>query len=153
MLLKVGSNLRIFFGKVAVSKKKRHSYIFFVSRLHIESVWAQWVCFEADSMAEPETKNCSRVIFCNAALIIRTDSKFQTPLTLSSHNPGLKNYSINGHHIFRTGRTCIRVIGWKAKKKRILEHFPTFGQFWSYRTCMETLISPILTISTRGFHL
>ena len=37
--------------------------------------------------------------------IIMTNSKYQTPLTLSSHNSGLKNDCTKSHHIFRTGRT------------------------------------------------
>ena len=56
-------------------------------------------------MAEPERENCSRIYFCYAALILRTNSKFQTLLTLSSHNSGLKNYSIKSHHILRASRT------------------------------------------------
>ena len=36
---------------------------FCVSSFHIESASAKYVCFEADSMAEPETQNCSRVFF------------------------------------------------------------------------------------------
>ena len=74
---------------------------FCVSSFHIESALAQQVCLEADSMAEPKTKNCSRVFFPNGFLFLLTSLKFQTPLTLRSHSSGLKNYSNKNYHIFR----------------------------------------------------
>ena len=52
-------------------------------------------------MAEPKTQNCSRVFFPNGFLFLLPLLKFQTPLTLSSHSTGLKNYSKKNHHIFR----------------------------------------------------
>ena len=83
-------------------------------------------------MAEPETQNCSRVIFFGRLLFLLTFVKFQTPLTLSSHNYGSKNDRIRNYHIFWTSRTsafiwhpliplenfCIWVIGKNAKKYR-----------------------------------
>ena len=83
-------------------------------------------------MAEPEMENCSRIYFCYAALILRTNSKFQTPLTLNSHKSGLKNYRIKNYHIFGIASTSafiwhplippeifwIGVIGKNAKKYR-----------------------------------
>ena len=51
-------------------------------------------------MAEPETQNCSRVIFFERLLFLLTFVKFQTPLTLSSHNYGSKNDRIKNYHIF-----------------------------------------------------
>ena len=48
-------------------KKRRNKKItrlqFCVPSFHIESASPKYVCFEADSMAEPETQNCSRGIF------------------------------------------------------------------------------------------
>ena len=52
-------------------------------------------------MAEPKTQNCSRVFFLYGFLFLLTLLKFQTPLTLSSHNYGSKNYSNKNHVIFR----------------------------------------------------
>ena len=52
-------------------------------------------------MAEQKTQNCSRVIFANGFLFLLPLLKFQTPLTLSSHSSGLKNYSNKNYHIFR----------------------------------------------------
>ena len=65
-------------------------------------------------------------------LFLLTLLKFQTPLTLSSHNYGSKNDRIKNYHIFWTSRTsafiwhpliplenfCIWVIGKNAKKYR-----------------------------------
>ena len=73
---------------------------FCVSSFHIESALAQQVCLEADSMAEPKTQNCSRVFFLYGFLFLLTLLKFQTPLTLSSHNYGSKNDRIKNYHIF-----------------------------------------------------
>ena len=81
-------------------------------------------------MAEPKTQNCSRVFFLYGFLFLLTLLKFQTPLTLSSHNYGSKNDRIRNYHIFWTSRTsafiwhpliplenfCIWVIGKNAKK-------------------------------------
>ena len=78
---------------------------FCVSSFHIESASAQQVCLEADSMAKPKTQNCSRVIFLYAFLFLLPLLKFQTPLTLSSHNYGSKNDRIKNYHIFGISRT------------------------------------------------
>ena len=56
-------------------------------------------------MAEPKTQNCSRVFFSNGFLFLLTLLKFQTPLTLSSHNYGSKNDRIKNYHIFGIART------------------------------------------------
>ena len=56
-------------------------------------------------MAEPETQNCSRVIFFWQPFFLLTLLKFQTPLTLSSHNYGSKNDRIKNYHIFGISRT------------------------------------------------
>ena len=83
-------------------------------------------------MAEPETQNCSRVIFFWQPLFLLTLLKFQTPLTLNSHNYGSKYDRIKNYHIFGISRTsafiwhpliplenfCIWVIGKNAKKYR-----------------------------------
>ena len=45
------------------------------------------------------------VSFSWRRIILMTNSKFRTPLTLSSHKSGLKDYSHKNHHIFRTSRT------------------------------------------------
>ena len=68
---------------------------------------------------------------------MRTNSKFQTPLTLNSHKSGLKNHRIKNYHIFGISRTsafiwhpriplenfCIWVIGKNAKKYRFCPFF------------------------------
>ena len=85
-------------------------------------------------MAEPETKNCSRVFFFWHRIILMTNSNFQTPLTLNSHKSCLKNYRIKNYHIFGIARTsafiwhiwiplkkfCIGVIGQNAKRTHFL---------------------------------
>ena len=43
--------------------------------------------------------------FFERQLFLRTNSKFQTPLTLTGHNSGSKHRSIENHHIFRFVRT------------------------------------------------
>ena len=85
-------------------------------------------------MAEPKTQNCSRVFFLNGFLFLLTLLKFQTRLTLSSHNYGSKNYRIKNYHIFGISRAsafiwhpwiplkkiCIGVIGQNAKRTHFL---------------------------------
>ena len=99
-------------------------------------------------MAEVKTKNCSRVFFFGPRIILRTNSKFQTPLTLNSHKSGLKNYRIKNYHIFGITRTsafiwhpriplqnfCIGVIGKKAKKYRFCP-FSVSRQWKKVRGC------------------
>ena len=130
MLPKVGSNLKIFFAKWWLQKKIWLQ--FFVSRLHMNRTWVYHGTFEVLFISEVKTKNCSRVIFCYAALFLMTNSKFQTPLTLNSHKSGLKNHRIKIYHIFGISRTsafiwhprippenfCIGVICKNAKKYR-----------------------------------
>ena len=97
-------------------------------------------------MAEPEMENCSRIYFCYAALILMTNSKFPTPLTLKSHKSGLKNHRIKNYHIFGTSRTsafiwhplippenfCIGVICKNAKKYRFCP-FSVYGRWKNVR--------------------
>ena len=91
-------------------------------------------------MAEPDMQNCSRVFFLNDFLFLLTLLKFQTLLTLSSHNSVLKNYSNKNHHIFRkpwtsafrwhtpdTSEKCSNL-----RKKRLRLH--SFGPFWTIST-------------------
>ena len=52
-----------------------------------------------------KTAYWSRVFFFERQLFLMTNSKFQTPLTLTSHNSGSKHRSIENHHIFRFVRT------------------------------------------------
>ena len=59
----------------------------------------------ADSIWSRNFENCGRVFFFGHQLFLRTNSKFQTPLTLTSHNSGSKHRSIENHHIFRFVRT------------------------------------------------
>ena len=75
---------------------------------------------------------CARIYFFWHRIILMTNSKFQTPLTLNSHKSGLKNHRIKNYHIFGTSRTsvfiwhpriphenfCIGVICKNAKKYR-----------------------------------
>ena len=86
---------------------------------------------------EVKTQNCSRVFFFEHRIILMTNSKFQTPLTLNSPKSGLKNHRIKNYHIFGSSRTsvfiwdpriphenfCIGVICKNAKKYRF-SHFP-----------------------------
>ena len=83
-------------------------------------------------MAEVKTQNCSRVFFFEHRIILMTNSKFQTPLTLNSPKSGLKNHRIKNYHIFGISSTsvfiwhprippenfCIGVICKNAKKYR-----------------------------------
>ena len=73
-------------------------------------------------MAEPERENCSRIYFCYAALILRTNSKFQTPLTLNSHKSGLKNYRIKNYHIFGISRTSAFIWHPRIPPKASISH-------------------------------
>ena len=80
----------------------------------------------------PESQYCSRICFFEHRIILMTNKKFQTPLTLNSHKSGLKNHRIKNYHIFGTSRTsvfiwhpriphenfCIGVICKNAKKYR-----------------------------------
>ena len=118
-------------------QKKKTRLQFFVSGSAIESASKHTYWLHADSIWRPETKKCSRVIFCYAALILMTNSNFQTPLTLNSHKSCLKNYRIKNYQIFGISRTsafiwqpwihlenfCIGVIGKNAKKYRFA-YFP-----------------------------
>ena len=45
------------------------------------------------------------VFFFLRQLFLRTNSKFQPPSTLPSHNSGSKHRSMENHHIFRIART------------------------------------------------
>ena len=105
-----------------------------------------------------KTAYWSRVFFFWRQLFLMTNSKFQTPLTLTSHNSGSKHRSIENHHIFRFVRTSAftwcspcRVyeirMSRKCGKHGKIPFFmflsvptvkkswrPAFGQFWCYRT-------------------
>ena len=98
----------------------------------VESAWSHTYWLHADSTIWPESQYCSRINFFWHRIILRTNSKFQTPLTLNSHKSGLKNHRIKNYHIFGTSRTsvfiwhpriphenfCIGVICKNAKKYR-----------------------------------
>ena len=103
-LFKVGSNLKIFLGRLAALKKKTRPQ-FSRFRFHIESAWKKVGYFDADSIWSRNFENCGRVFFFERQLFLMTNSKFQTPLTLTSHNSGSKHRSIENHHIFRFVRT------------------------------------------------
>ena len=98
----------------------------------VESAWSHTYWLHADSTIWPESQYCSRIYFFEHRIILRTNSKFQTPLTLNSHKSGLKNHRIKNYHIFGISRTsafiwhplkppenfCIGVICKNAKKYR-----------------------------------
>ena len=90
LLLKVGSNLTIFFCKVAVLQK-RHGYNFaFQASIWIDHA-SDTVLLRSYSCQKTKRKIVA-VSFLLRRIIIVTNSKCQTPLTLSSHNSGLKKW-------------------------------------------------------------
>ena len=107
-------------------------------------------------MAEPKTKNCSRVFFPNGFLFLLPLLKFQTPLTLSSHSSGLKNYSNKNYHIFRKPwtsafRWCTLDTSEKCsnlRKKRL--RLRSFGPFWTISTENQWEITEIECLSCFG---
>ena len=92
--------------------------------------WVSHGNFQILFISEFKTQNCSRVFIFWHRIILMTNSKFQTPLTLNSHKSGLKNHRIKNYHIFGISRTsafiwhprippenfCIGVICKNAKK-------------------------------------
>ena len=118
-----------------------------------------------------KTAYWSRVFFFWRQLFLMTNSKFRTPLTLTSHNSGSKHRSIENHHIFRFVRTSAftwcspcRVyeirMSRKCGKHEKIPFFmflsvttvkkswrPAFGQFWCYRT------SPWLILTNTGWSI
>ena len=78
---------------------------------------------------------------------------FQTPLTLSSHNSGSKNYSNKNHHIFRKPWTSafrwhtlkISEKNFNPRKKRL--RLRSFGPFWTISTENQWEISEIGRLS------
>ena len=117
-----------------------------------------------------KTAYWSRVSFFWRQLFLRTNSKFHTPLTLTSHNSGSKHRSIENHHIFRFVRTSAftsyspcRVyeirMSRKCGKHEQIQFFmflgvptmkkswrPAFGQFWCYRTSPWLILTDITHI-------
>ena len=117
-----------------------------------------------------KTAYWSRVFFFGRQLFLRTNSKFHTPLTLTSHNSGSKHRSIENHHIFRFVRTSAftsyspcRVyeirMSRKCGKHEKIPFFmflsvttvkkswrPAFGQFWCYRTSPWLILTDITHI-------
>ena len=67
--------------------------------------WVSHGNFQILFISEVKTQNCSRVFFFEHRIILMTNSKFQTPLTLNSHKSGLKNHRIKNYHIFGISRT------------------------------------------------
>ena len=61
--------------------------------------------FDILFMSGLKTAYWSRVFFFERQLFFRTNSKFQTPLTLTSHNSGSKHRSMENNHIFQIVRT------------------------------------------------
>ena len=102
-----------------VIKKTRLQFC--ISSLHMNRKLVSHGTFEVLFISEPKRKIV-------ALLFLLTLLKFQTPLTLSSHNSGSKNYSNKNHHIFRKPCTsafqchaldtsfCMGVIGQNAKR-------------------------------------
>ena len=78
-----------------------------------------------------------------------SNSKFQTPLTLSSHNSDKKNYINKKHHIFRKPwtsafRWCTLDTSEKCsnlRKKRLRLH--SFGPLWTLSTDYQWEISEV----------
>ena len=92
------------------------------------------------------------VTFLLRLLILLTLLKFQTLLTLSSHNSGSKNYSNKNHHIFRKPWTS--AFRWHTlytsensnlRKKRLRLH--SFGPFWTIFTENQWEITEIGRLS------
>ena len=106
-----------------VIKKTRLQFC--ISSLHMNRKLVSHGTFEVLFISEPKRKIV-------ALLFLLTLLKFQTPLTLSSHNSGSKNYSNKNHHIFRkpwtsafrwhirdtSWKICIGVIGRNVKRTR-----------------------------------
>merc|ERR1712083_759962 len=62
LLPKVGSNLKNYFGKIAVSKKKTRLQ-FSISSLHMNRTWVSHGNFQILFISEVKTQNCSHVFF------------------------------------------------------------------------------------------
>ena len=161
--------LSLFSKIVGVTKKKRRPQ-FFRFRFPIESAGTKVGYFDADSIWSRNFENCGRVFFFERQLFLMTNSKFQTPLTLTSHNSGSKHRSMENHHIFRFVRTSAftwcspcRVyeirMSRKCGKHEKIPFFmflsvttvkkswrPAFGQFWCYRTSPWLILTDITHI-------
>ena len=95
---KSGQISRIFLAKLRCQKKKTRLQ-FSISSLHMNRTWVSHGTFQVLFISEVKTQNCSRVFFFWHRIILMTNSKFQTPLTLNSHKSGLKNHRIKNYHI------------------------------------------------------
>ena len=159
-----------FFVKNSWRQKKKTRPQFSRFRFHIQSAWKKVGYFDADWIWSQNFENCGRVFFFWRQLFLMTNSKFRTPLTLTSHNSGSKHRSIENHHIFRFVRTSAftwcspcRVyeirMSRKCGKHEKIPFFmflsvptvkkswrPAFGQFWCYRTSPWLILTDITHI-------
>ena len=130
-----------------VIKKTRLQFC--ISSLHMNRKLVSHGTFEVLFISEPKRKIV-------ALLFLLTLLKFQTPLTLSSHNSGSKNYSNKNHHIFRkpwtsafrwytldTSEKCFNL-----RKKRL--RLRSFGPFWTISTENQWEITEIERLSCFG---
>ena len=99
------SHFSIFFNsKMRCCKKKTRPQFWFFG-LATESVWVPPCGAHADSVASPKNQNCGRVFFLQHLLILLTDPKFQSLLTLSSNNSPLETPTPKKYDIFGILRT------------------------------------------------
>ena len=112
-----------------VIKKTRLQFC--ISSLHMNRKLVSHGTFEVLFISEPKRKIV-------ALLFLLTLLKFQTPLTLSSHNSGSKNCSNKNHHSFKkpwtsafrwhtldTSQNCLHWSNWpKCEKNPFFSHFP-----------------------------
>ena len=155
LLPKVGSNLKNFFCRIAVLKKKTRLQIS-ISSLHMNRTWVSHGTFQVLFISEVKTQNCGRGIFFWHRLFLVTNRKFQSRLTLSAYNSASKALIIKKYHITESpGRQLshgtppdiwcnIKISrNWQNTKKcKILWIFiaapphscrrPPLGQFWRY---------------------
>ena len=104
MLPKVGSNLKNFFCRIAVLKKKTRLQIS-ISSLHMNRTWVSHGTFQVLFISEVKTQNCGRGIFFGHRLFLVTNRKFQSRLTLSAYNSASKALNLKKYHIFGIPRT------------------------------------------------
>ena len=96
------------FGSVTKNKrchKKKTRPQFWFFGLATESAWAPHGGTHTDSVASPKNQNCGRVFFLQHLLILLTDPKFQSLLTLSSNNSPLETPTPKKYDIFGILRT------------------------------------------------
>ena len=166
---KSGQISRFFLADWRRSKKKTRLQYCTEGR-HMNRIGFSHGKFDILFISGLKTAYWSRVFFFGHQLFLRTNSKFHTPLTLTSHKSGSKHRSIENHHIFRFVRTSAftwcspcRVyeirMSRKCGKHEKIPFFmflgvptmkkswrPAFGQFWCYRTSPWLILTDITHI-------